>query len=286
VESGLTIYFLNAGDADCILLHTQNHLVMIDCGEEDDGDNALRALDTLGVDRVDCMILTHPDKDHIGGAPRVLSSGRVDAVYLPDYDKGSEEQRKLRSAIASTPQTESITVKRTMRFVLDGVTFTVYATALPLKGSDASNMSSLGVLVEHGNNRLFFAGDAVGARIPEIISQIPDPSTVDLLKIPHHGRFDNQSDALIEALTPSVAIICCDRDAPPDNRVLHLLNSIGADQYQTAHGIIAVTSDGEPRPAGPNADLPLVQARAVVTALGGRLTGDDPSSLTVLLPRR
>ena len=58
------------------------------------------------------------------------------------------------------------------------------------------------------------------------------------------------------------------------------------DADTEGHLSIAVTSDGEPRPAGPNADLPLVQARAVVTALGGRLTGDDPSSLTVLLPRR
>lgn len=245
VGSALTVYFLNIKSADCILLKTDSHLVIIDTGEVDDGDRIVEAVGLLGAQMVDCLILSHPDKDHIGGAPALLATGMVQTLYQPDFNKGSNEQALLRDAIAASSGTTALTVDEVTRFLLDEVTFTIYPTFLPLRdGEEDSNLSSLGVLVEHGNNRLFFAGDAVDERIPEMLAQLEDPSSIDLLKVPHHGRFNNHSDMLIEAAMPSIAVICCDHDEPPDNRIMRLLDGVGADNFLTSHGIVVVTSDG------------------------------------------
>lgn len=244
VSSTLTVYFLSIGKADCVLLQTENHLVIIDAGESDNGKDIAEAVELLGAEKVDCLILTHPDKDHIGGAPAILATGLVEAVYQADYDKGSSEQRKLNSSIASSTNTTAITVTRTVSFVCDEVKYTVYPTALSYKGDDTSNEHSLGVLVEHGNNRMFFAGDALGERLTEMVSQIPDPGSIDLLKVPHHGRFDRNSDALIRALSPADAIICCAKSELPDKRVLSLLDEEHSHIHLTCYGLIVAVSDG------------------------------------------
>ncbi len=243
VASHLDVYFLSIGKADCILLHTESHLIVIDTGEKNNADDLVESISLLGMTKIDALILTHPDKDHIGGAAAVIGADLADAVYYPDIKKDSKEQESLDEALSKT-SAKTIPLKKVHSFSIDGVKFTLYPTMLSPKGGDASNESSIGVLVEHGNNTLFFAGDATGQRLIEMTEQLPDPSDVDLLKIPHHGRFDSHSDALIYATTPSIAIICTSHAEPPDPRLLTLLNSIHADQYQTGHGTILVKSDG------------------------------------------
>ncbi len=243
VSSALQVYFLSLGKADCILLRTKNHLVVIDTGEKKDGDNVVKSMELLGASKIDALILSHPDKDHIGGAAHVIGAGLAEAIYFPDVKKDSKEQTALDAALAGGSG-KGFVLKKVHAFTLDGVKFTLYPTFLSPVGDDASNDSSIGVLVEHGNNRLFFAGDATGERLNEMVQQIPNPSGVDLLKVPHHGRFDSHSDLLIHALTPKIAIICCSHSEPPDKRILALLNAVHADQYQTGHGLICVTSDG------------------------------------------
>lgn len=243
VDSPLTVYFLKLGAADCMILQTEAHTVIIDTGEKEHGENITDVLTRLGVETVDYLILSHPDKDHIGGAPKVLETGLVKTVLLPDYVKESTAQSNLNSALKDT-EASVRKVTETVSFVLDEITFTVYPTFLYPVGTDTSNERSLGVLVEHGNNRLFFAGDAVGERLTEMIGQIPDPQSVDLLKVPHHGRFDSRSDDLIDALRPSVAVIFDSKKEPAENRLLALLGAVDADIYRTCYGAIIITSDG------------------------------------------
>ena len=53
--------------ADCAILLSQDTCVMIDTGEEQDAEHILTLLEQEQVEKIDCLILTHPDKDHIGG---------------------------------------------------------------------------------------------------------------------------------------------------------------------------------------------------------------------------
>ena len=77
----LTVDILKIGKADAIILRTQNHCVLVDAGEEDDGEEILSHLRTLGVTRLDCLILTHLDKDHIGSAAQILEGCSAAVCY-------------------------------------------------------------------------------------------------------------------------------------------------------------------------------------------------------------
>lgn len=82
---------LDIGKADAIVLRSGDSAALIDCGETKDGDNVLEHLNTLGIERLDCMIITHFDKDHVGGAAEILKSLEVGSVITPKYEGTNQE---------------------------------------------------------------------------------------------------------------------------------------------------------------------------------------------------
>ena len=83
--NSMTVLYLDVGKADCTILTDGAHTVLIDCAETDDGETILSVLKENRISQIDLLIVTHFDKDHIGGVPEVLSSFSVLHVIEPDY---------------------------------------------------------------------------------------------------------------------------------------------------------------------------------------------------------
>ena len=81
----LQIQVLKVGKADAIVLQCGSETMVIDCGEEEDGQEVLDYLKSNGVQKIDTLIITHFDKDHVGGADTVVSGIPVDRLLLPAY---------------------------------------------------------------------------------------------------------------------------------------------------------------------------------------------------------
>ena len=97
--SGMDIYTFSVGKADCSLLSFDGMNVLIDVGEEDDGDDILQALRDLQVEKLNLVILTHFDKDHIGGFTELSDALPIDKVILPDYVRDSELYQRMDAAL-------------------------------------------------------------------------------------------------------------------------------------------------------------------------------------------
>ena len=83
----LEIYAFSIGKADALLLRTEDAAIMIDTGENGDGEKLVSRLEELGIEKLDLLILTHFDKDHIGGADTVIERFPIDLIVLPAYEK-------------------------------------------------------------------------------------------------------------------------------------------------------------------------------------------------------
>ena len=236
----LTVTFLDVGKADAIILHSDNSTVLIDCGEKGDGKDILARLEEQDITAVDYMIITHFDKDHVGGAAKVINNIEVRNVLTPDYEKESEEMDKFLNALnnTGTPQQK---LTEDISFTLDNISYTVYAPLLTDYGKNDENDFSLVTRAVCGENTLLFTGDAMEQRLAEIM----DIGECTLLKVPYHGRkIDNLSEFL-DAVKPKCAVVCTSVEDIASS-VWELLSSKGIASYATCYnGTITAECDGK-----------------------------------------
>ena len=234
------IVFYATGKSDAILLLSAQHALMIDTGYAHSAPHIVNNLKSRGVEALDYLILTHFDKDHIGGAPTLLSSIAVKSILQPVYAEGSDAYVAYESALASLALTPTPLTQDTA-FTLGDASFTVYAPHLP--EYDNENNSSLLISMLHGENSLLFAGDAKAKRLEEMLS-VPALAH-DLLKLPHHGSFNKNTAIFLSAVSPTYAIITCSEQDPPDPQTLATLDLLPTQTYLTTNGPVLCTSNGK-----------------------------------------
>lgn len=236
----LELFVLRIGAADCIILLSGESAVMIDAGEDDDGEEITSFLAKKGVKELDCLILTHFDKDHIGGADAVLASVPVKRVLMPSYEKDGKQYEQLVDALAAANAVPEVLTADTS-FSVGSMQFSVRA---PHKAEyeAGDNDFSLVTMLTFGEKRFLFAGDAEAERIAELLAE--GDLACDVLKMPHHGRMNENTAAFLDACAPGRVIITDSDKSPADAELLELLAERGIDVFQTKNGNIRVVSDG------------------------------------------
>ena len=238
--SQMTVTFLDVGKADAIVIKTAQHAVVIDCGEKGDGKEVVAELEEKGAQSVDALIVTHYDKDHVGGAAKVIKTFDVGTVYAPDYQEESEEMEKYSAALSGKGMAPTL-LTEDVSFEYDGVKFEIMAPKQTFYGQDNDNDFSLVTRVTHGENVLLFTGDAMEQRLDEIM----DVGSCTFLKIPYHGRKVENLGQFLDAVKPKCAVACTSQSEFASS-VQKLLTDKGIRCYSTCfNGRIELTSDGK-----------------------------------------
>ena len=230
-------FFLQtAEDADCTLLLSCGKSILIDTGEAQDFDVIRALLDSRKVERIDLLILTHPDKDHIGSARALIEEYPVGLVIEPYYAKEKESFDTLNDALDAL-RIHRLIPARTRNFTYGDLRLTVYPPEKNSYGND--NNYSLAVSVKHGNTELFFAGDAYTARTEELL-RLP-LSAVDVYHASYHGRDYENGTRLLETLTPQYVIVTSDSAGKETTKCL---DALSCRVFYTAGGTVHMQSDG------------------------------------------
>lgn len=232
---------MKAGQADAIILKTQNHSVIIDLGEQDDGDEISEFLKENNISDVDYIFITHYDKDHIGGFAEVMETITAKNILVPNYEGTSDEYAEFIKAVTE----KNLTVTRLtedISFVLDDVLFEI---SVPKKQfyKEGDNDYSLVISVTHGENTFLFAGDAEKERLSEVLSEFG--RQYDFVKIPHHGKHNGNTKRFINTVKPQYAVITDSEKNPASDKTISYLVTQGAEIYSTKNGDVSVVSDGK-----------------------------------------
>jgi beta-lactamase superfamily II metal-dependent hydrolase len=198
--------------------------------------------------RLDVMVATHPDADHIGGLPAVLENFPVGVVALTGQVHSTETYERLLRDI------RELNVK-----AIETRTGTVIpfdpAVKLEVLGPDDrfvaveghNNNASIVIRLTYGRVSFLFTGDAESEEEAAILaSGAALRSTV--LKVGHHGSRDSTGDAFLAAVAPQIGVISAgeaNRFGHPQREVLERLEQVGVQVLRTDQsGTITLSTDG------------------------------------------
>ena len=246
-DGTLKVTFLDVGKGDCILIEKDGHNVLIDAGYEETSEDVLSFLQQNGTSHLDHFIITHYDKDHVGGAPAIIQSIAIDNIWLPGY----EDDGNYYTGLLNVLEQESLSgekVTQDVSFTLADVNFTIFATEVeydpPTKKNEGNdNDVSLVIEMKYADDSWLFAGDIEEDGVKKFVSA--GHGTYDVVKMPHHGRKDDKSDDFIDSTQPQIAVITDSKDDEADKKLVKALEKTGAEVYRTSKcGQIVITGNG------------------------------------------
>ncbi len=212
----LEVHFMDVGQGDAALVRTSDgKTVLLDTGGTRGGYDTGRQivvpyLRYLGIDRLDALILSHGDFDHIGGARSVLASLPVRHLFLGQ----GEDTPELAALLRQAPSALAVTrLRRGERWRIGRADFTVAAAGggegiVRTVDATPANRDSLILQLREGRHSLVFPGDADWDTEE---ASLPWLGPCDLLKAGHHGSKTSSSPHFLQRLAPQAAVISSGR---------------------------------------------------------------------------
>lgn len=243
-ESGsFTVHFIDVGQADSALVTCDGHSMLIDGGNADDSNLVYSVLQRETEGHLDYVVGTHAHEDHIGGLSGAFEADTADVTFCPvtEYDSKAFRNFKTRA----DERGGGITIPAVGdTFTLGEASVTVVAVnSVP----EDTNNTSIVIRIVYGDTSFLFTGDAEQETEEKILESGQDiESTV--LKVGHHGSSTSTSQAFLDAVSPTYAVISCGKDnsyGHPHSETLAKLSSAGVEVLRTDElGDIYCTSDG------------------------------------------
>jgi competence protein ComEC len=194
----LRVTFLDVGQGNATLVEAPGFTALVDAGPA--AAHVARHLRALGVRRLDVLVLSHPQADHVGGAPDVIEQLAVARVLDPGL---ANEERFEQQALAAARERHVPIVRGHRGVALRAGAFTlrVLGPRHVTQGADP-NAAALVVVAEWGGCRFLLPADA------EAPLELPlDPPRADVLEVAHHGSADPSLPALLRRVRPRLAVI-------------------------------------------------------------------------------
>lgn len=240
----MKVHFLDVGQGDSTLITCGGHSMLIDAGDDSKGTAIQNYLKKQRVDKLDYLVLTHPDADHIGGAPVVINKFDINKVFVSNFEKDNKTYQKLIQAL-DNKNLAYTTPKVGSQYFLGTAKITILA---PNEEYDNPNDSSIALMVQNGDNKFLFTGDASEEAENDILGNGIDISA-DVYQAGHHGSKYSTSEEFFRKVSPAYAVISCGEGnayGHPHAATLNTLRMNGVAVYRTDEdGTIIATCDGK-----------------------------------------
>ncbi len=240
----MEVHFLDVGQGDSTLIVCGEHAMLIDAGDDSKGTQIQNYLQKQKIEKLDYLVLTHPDADHIGGAPVIIGKFEIDKVFVSNYEKDNKSYQKLIQAL-DNKRLKYSTPKVGAQYSLGTATITILA---PGKEYDNPNDASISLVVQNGSHKFLFTGDAGEAAEQDILDSGMAVSA-DVYQVGHHGSKTSTSEDFLEAVNPTYAVISCaegNEYGHPHAQTLNALRANGVKVYRTDEaGTVIASSDGK-----------------------------------------
>lgn len=246
----LSLTVLDVGQGDALLLQSPaGKTMLVDAGESTAFDTVSNALDAYGIHRIDTVVATHPHTDHIGGMAKLLQSYEVGAFYLTEYPSTTTQYAEMLRALKENGCSVRL-ADSDLKLDWDPAVDTDVLFPLSDQAAIDANNHSIVLRVTYGDVSFLLTGDLEKAGEVMLLAAYDDETLhADVLKVGHHGSDSSTSDALLDAVGASIAIVSVGKNneyGHPHEAVLDRLRAHAVRVYRTDQsGTVVVMTDGE-----------------------------------------
>jgi competence protein ComEC len=194
-NNNFEVHMIDVGQGDSIFIKYPNNKlnILIDTGPKDSNYNVIPYLKSIGINKIDYMILTHGDTDHCNEAINILNSIKVNKVFL-----NNNSFTELETTIINHLEKKKIDYFLVNEIKLNNITLKTYP-------NNDENKNSIITNIKYLDYKLLFMGDA------SINEEIYYKEKVTLLKVGHHGSKTSTSQSFINNIKPDVSLVSVGR---------------------------------------------------------------------------
>lgn len=241
-STNVTIKFIDVGQGEAILIALPEKTILIDAGPTGSAPKIAQVLQELGRNKIDYLVATHPDEDHIGGMADVISNTQIGTIYAPNKTNNTATYRKFLAAIQNNNLQITLAEAGT---IIDQTDSYKLEILWPTKDANFPDTNDYSIIIKLtvGTKTFLFTGDAPTSAILDA-----NPGHIDVLKLSHHGSRTGTNEQLVRRLSPTYAVLSYALDnsyGHPMQSVLNALHKHSVEIWGTgANGTITITCDG------------------------------------------
>lgn len=217
-EDELQIHIIDVGQAESILIVQDGFTMLVDSGDNLTGDDVVKYIKSLGIDKIDIFLITHFHRDHAGGAHKIISSLDVKKIVCHKFSDLSTMQerfwyidmsisRSIRETFGSMSIFMESACENNKLKNFDVGDAKVYTLS---QNNDAVNVNNKSIVFKlvYGDFSMLFMADAESEVEKELLEEDADLSA-DVLKIGHHGSKTSTTDEFLDNVNPKYAVVSC-----------------------------------------------------------------------------
>jgi len=248
-DADAEFHFIDVGQGDAAMVITSEAVVVIDCGPVSSSDVLTEYIKRY-TDKIDCLVISHPHEDHMGGAAALINEFEIGEIIMEGYDEFEDDtptfydraydamlEKELYPVIAVPGESHTY----------GDITLDILS---PSRDYDDKNSNSIVLRAEVDGASAIFTGDAEMPAEKVILAEYRSKLNANILKVGHHGSSTSTSEEFYLAVKPDVAVISCEKDneyGHPHREIKALFEKHSQTYYRTDEvgSVVLVCKDGE-----------------------------------------
>ena len=274
----MRVHYIDVKQGDSTFIEFPNDKTMlIDAGKKEQGSNVVNYIKNLGYNKIDYVVGTHPDADHIGGLATVIESFAIGSIYMPKKSSTTQTYLNLLKVIKNKGLTIHTAISGVNIISLDNLKVDIIS---PTKEYETSNESSAVIKIVYKNRKFLFMADATTDNEADIKADVES----DVVKVGHHGSDSSSKEEFVQKTKAKYAVISVGENSyhHPYDIIVKRWENIGAEVLRTDKlGSIVISTDGNNLNINNNVDNDLKQENSSVEIISKKISKGSISEIKI-----